>query len=61
MGKKPSGGRPSKEYRLTLDMAKELSMLVAFELAEFGKLKPWNGTRGSGDPDGWQGCWCAAA
>lgn len=27
IGKNPSGGRPSKEYALTLDMAKELSMV----------------------------------
>lgn len=27
IGRNPKGGRPSKEYRLTLDMAKELSMV----------------------------------
>ena len=27
IGKKPKGGRPMKEYLLSIDMAKELSML----------------------------------
>ena len=28
IGENPSGGRPTKEYHLTLDMAKELSMVA---------------------------------
>ena len=37
-GKNPQGGRPSKEYALTLDMAKELSMVERNERGKQARL-----------------------
>lgn len=38
IGKNPNGGRPAKEYHLTLDMAKELSMVERNEKGKQARL-----------------------